>query len=148
MASFVDELRDAPNQEQMKRRMELQRELNYEKQREEDIINTLMECFEYDCRDAAKCGKRSIDYKPNIVRRGYSTLDDTAAAIKYGERATLKTLMARQDAKEKAESLIPRINERLDSMGFQSYTVSIVGFSGLEGYTMCYYLGFRIKASW
>ncbi|MDD5897138.1 MAG: hypothetical protein PUD63_01235 [Clostridia bacterium] len=146
MASFVDELRDVPNQEQMKRRMELQRALNYEKQREEQIINSLMKCFEYDCREAAKNGKRSIDYKPPKVRHGYTGPEDSSGAIQYSDRLTFQ-ITARLHAREKAESLIPRINERLDSMGFQSYSVSTIAFSEIHVYT-CHYIGFRIKASW
>lgn len=146
MASFVDELRDVPNQEQMKRSMEAQRRLKYEKDLEDSIINSLMECFEYDCREAAKCGKHSIDYKPPKVRRGYTGPSDCSAAIQYSDRLTFQ-IAARLHAREKAESLIPRINERLDSMGFQSYSVSTIAFSYVHVYT-CHYIGFRIKAIW
>ena len=146
MANFVDELRDVPNQEQMKRRIELQKQLKYEKDREEQIIDSLMRCFEYDCREAAKCGKRSIDYKPPKVRPGYTGTRDSSGAIEYSDRLTFQ-ITARLRAREKAESLIPRINERLNSMGFRSYSVSTIAFSVCNVYT-CHYIGFRIKASW
>ena len=142
MANFGDELRNAPAEEERRRREQASAELREwsekRKARHRGIVADTVKAFQDACRAAAAQGKRSIDFKPDSSRGPMYSL--------LMANTVTDLLFASSARKEAREEILPMLTAELAAMGLRSYHVTLHEFNST--YPTRRYVGFHIKATW
>lgn len=141
MPSFADELRNAPEQEAQRRKMKSEEETSRFMNGLKNTANNAVNDFKKACMEAAKEGKRSIDFIPDSRCCGVYYLCDGSflTCMRYYYKFALELAN---------KYIIPAMEEELSTLGLTSYSVQTKLLSHPAVRGSHWVLGFRVKATW